>query len=76
VGFLKTINNLKVLCKYAPYRNVEDHGLFVNNNATFQHDFLLYLMGSKSFPPLITWIIGKRATYCFGTLAQHDTQTR
>jgi tRNA splicing endonuclease len=76
VGFLGTINNLKVLCKYAPYRNVEDHGLFVNNNATFQHDFLLYLMGSKSFPPLITWIIGKRATYCFGTLAQHDTQTR
>jgi hypothetical protein len=24
----------------------------------------------------ITWIIGRRATYCFGNLAQHATQTR
>jgi hypothetical protein len=31
-------------------------------------------MGGKNYP-LITWIIGRRATYCFGTLAQHDTQT-
>jgi dolichyl-phosphate-mannose--protein O-mannosyl transferase len=32
-------------------------------------------MGKKN-NPLITWIIGRRATYCFGTLAQHDTPTR
>ncbi len=73
VGFLGTINNLKVFCKYAPYRNVEHHGLFVASNTTSQHDFPAYLMGGKSYP-LITWIIGRRATYCFGTLAQHDTQ--
>ncbi len=74
MGFLGTINNLKVLCKYAPYRNVEHHGLFVASNTTLQHDFPPYLMGGKNYP-LFTWIIGRRATYCFGTLAQHDTQT-
>ncbi len=74
MGFLWTINNLKVLCKYAPYRNVEHHGFFVASNTTSQHNFPPYLMGEKTYP-LITWIIGRRATYCFGTLAQHDTQT-
>jgi len=73
VGFLGTINNLKVLCKYVPYRNVEHHGLFVASNTASQHDFPPYLMGNKSYLS-ITWIIGRRATYCFGTLAQHDTQ--
>jgi hypothetical protein len=63
-----------VLCKYAPYRNVEHHGFFVASNTTSQHNFPPYLMGEKTYP-LITWIIGRRATYCFGTLAQHDTQT-
>ncbi len=70
-----SINNLKLLCKYAPYRNVEHHGLFVANNTTSQHDFPPYLMGENNYP-LITWIIGRKATYCFGTLGQHDTQTR
>jgi len=62
-----------VLCKYAPYRNVEHHGFFVASNTTSEHDFPPYLMGEKIYP-LITWIIGRRATYCFGILAQHDTQ--
>jgi hypothetical protein len=74
VGIL-SINNLKLLCKYAPYKNVEHHGLFVANNTTSQHDFPPYLMGEYNYP-LITWIIGRKATYCFGTLGQHDTQTR
>ncbi len=73
MGFLGTINNLKVFYKYAPYINVEHHGLFVASNTTSQHDFPPYLLGGRSYP-LITWIIGRRATYCFGTLAQQDTQ--
>jgi len=60
-----------VLCKYAPYRNVEHHGFFVASNTTFEHDFPPYLMGEKKYPFMDH---RKKGNILFWILAQHDTQ--
>jgi hypothetical protein len=42
VGFPRSVNDLKVLCKFALYRIAQYHGLFVSINSTFQHGFPPY----------------------------------
>jgi hypothetical protein len=56
VGFLKSVNDLKVLCKFALYRIAQHHGLFASNNSTSQHGFPPYLLGDQGYP-LIIWIM-------------------
>jgi hypothetical protein len=42
VGFPKSVNDLKVFCKFAFYRITQYHGLFASNNSTSQHGFPPY----------------------------------
>jgi hypothetical protein len=42
VGFPKSVNDLKVLCKFSFYRIAQYHSLFASNNSTFQHSFPPY----------------------------------
>ncbi len=68
VGFLGSVNDSKVLCRFAIYRNAHYHALFTSNNLTFQHGFPPYLLNNKGYP-LITWYDSfqkRRTTYNFG----------
>jgi hypothetical protein len=42
VGFPRSVNDLKVLCKFALYRIAQYHGRFASNNSTSQHGFPPY----------------------------------
>jgi hypothetical protein len=56
VDILGSVNDLRVLHKYALYRKVENHGLFAYDPRLFQHEFPPYLLSDKSYL-LITWIM-------------------
>lgn len=56
VDILGSVNDLRVLHKYALYRKAENHGLFAYDPRFFQHGFPPYLLGDKSYL-LITWIM-------------------
>ncbi len=53
VGLLGSVNDSRVLNRFAHYRNAQYHGLFESNNASSQHCFTPYLLGDKGYPLLL-----------------------
>jgi hypothetical protein len=56
VDILGSVNDLRVLHKYALYRKAKNHGFFAYDPRLFQHGFPPYLLSDKSYL-LITWIM-------------------
>ncbi len=54
VGLLGSVNDSRVLNRFAHYRNAQYHGLFEFNSASSQHCLTPYLLGDKGYP-LIIW---------------------
>jgi hypothetical protein len=56
VGLPSSVNDLKALCRFGLYKNVQYNGLFDINKVS-QNEFVVsYLLGDKGYP-LISWIM-------------------
>jgi hypothetical protein len=75
VGFLRNLNDLRVLHKFTFYSKVENHGLFAYDPKFYQHWFPPYLLGDNNYP-LITWIMTPFKEKCHHTVLELLYNTR